>query len=114
MTDKQACKHVCLQTNKTACVLVCLRVSNQARGSLNGGGHDYCIDEFQGGRGQVHAGGASGRLVAGARSEGGARGCRRTGFVVSLVARNGTGPASAATANSGRNSGRRAETPNAV
>src|ERR1017187_8540283 len=93
MTGKQACKHDCRQTNKTACVLVCLRVSNQARGSLNRGGHDHCVDKFEGGRGQVHAGGASGRLVAGTKCEGGVGGCRRVEFLVSLVARSGGGSA---------------------
>src|ERR1039458_3292385 len=92
--DRQASLQESLQANKTACVLVCLRVSNQASGSLNGGGHDSRVDEFQGWRGQVHVGGASGCLVAGTKCEGGARGCRRAEFVVSLVARSGTGPRS--------------------
>src|ERR1039458_4606161 len=108
--DWQASLQACVPANKTACVLVCLRVSNQARGSLNGGGHDYCIDEFQGVCGQVHTGGASGRLVAGTKRESVVGGCRRTGFVVGLAARGGTGPAGDATANRGRNSGGRAET----
>src|ERR1019366_9167449 len=91
--DWQASLQACVPANKTACVLVCLRVSNQARGSLNGGGHDHCVDKFEGGRGQVHAGGASGRLVAGTKCEGGVGGCRREEFLVSLVARSGDGSA---------------------